>query len=150
MYCASFSCRASPSFRSLLPSVLFFSFPSFPPPLGFSLRYVPVSPASPPPPTHTLHSFQPSYTGGVERDGNCCHVTCPQPGSRRVLDAPVLSPSLGRQGQWTSSPRGCLGGQDFLISPGEWVSSMWGHKADFFDFYICSSFMLPIFHFKRE
>ena len=147
VYCASFLCRAFPSFLSLPP---LFSFPSLPPPLGFSLLCVPVAPASPTPRQSPFIPATVSIVYWEERDRNCCQFTWPQPGPKWVLDALVLSPILGRQEQWTASPRGCLGGQDFLISPGGWVSSMWGQKADFFDFYICSSFMLPVFHFKGE
>ena len=109
VYCASFLRRAFPSFLSLPP---LFSFPSFPPPLGFSLLCVPVAPASPTP-THSLHSFQPlsaSYTEKKEI-GTAVNLRDPSQGQSEFWMPWSCLPSLGGRNSGQHPREGASGGR---------------------------------------
>ena len=77
-------------------------------------------PPHPPPTPHSLHSFQPLSAAYTEKKeiGTAVNLRDPSQGQSEFRVPRSCLPPLGGQEQWTAPPRGCLGGQDFLIAPG--------------------------------
>ena len=71
----------------------------------------------PPPTPHSLHSFQPLSAAYIEKKeiGTAVNLRDPSQGQSEFRMPRSCLPPLGGQEQWTAPPRGCLGGQDFLI-----------------------------------